>query len=129
MARRPDCNRFVSNDEQDPEVESLECDGDGQVTAEVRIVNACAECSTELAEANFSPEVDLEAFAGHSGDGHDVTVDEGDTERTSRTTGKGRGARTFYGFRVSFDVTCTCGATASGEMSDDVQASAMDSLT
>lgn len=53
MARCPDCNKFVSFEEVEPEVNSLEVDSSGYVTAEIRIVNECADCSTELREANL----------------------------------------------------------------------------
>ena len=52
--RCPDCNKFVGNEENEPEVESVEVDDEGHVNAEVRIVNACAECGTDLTEATLS---------------------------------------------------------------------------
>ena len=58
MARCSSCNKFVSFDESEPEVNNLEVDEDGHVTAEVRIVNACAECGEELTEANLEAEAD-----------------------------------------------------------------------
>jgi hypothetical protein len=71
--RCPDCNKFVSNNEADPEVQddspALE---DGGVSVEVRIVNECADCGTELTEANFEQTVDFDAevVKAHTGDGH-----------------------------------------------------------
>ena len=56
--RCPDCNKFVSFDEADPEVNTLGIDEDGQVNAEVRIVNTCADCGTELKEITFEMEHD-----------------------------------------------------------------------
>jgi hypothetical protein len=52
-----------------------------------------------------------------------------DTQRSSRTEGKGRGTRTFYGARVGFTVKVTFrGATSEfeGSVEDDIQASSMD---
>jgi len=53
------------------------------------------------------------------------------TERTSRTTGKGRGQRTFYGFELTATVTCSCGKLGDGfgvqvVLSEDIQASSME---
>lgn len=68
MANRcPDCNKFVSLETQEPEVESLELDvvrnADGPVgllvTAEIKIIRACQECGTEIRTATLSFEQDL----------------------------------------------------------------------
>lgn len=66
--RCPDCNRFVSFDE--PEVEILaEQVEDGEYTVEARIVLVCAECSTELKEANLeNTEYFQHDCAGHPED-------------------------------------------------------------
>ncbi len=53
MARCPDCNKFVSLEEVEPEVNTLEVDEEGIIEADVRIVNACADCGTELKEYTF----------------------------------------------------------------------------
>lgn len=68
MANRcPDCNKFVSLENQDPEVESLELDvqrnADGPVglfvSAEVKICRACQDCGTEIRTNTFTFEQDL----------------------------------------------------------------------
>lgn len=131
MARCNNCNKFVSIEEQDPEVNGLEVDDDGNVTAEVRIVNACADCGDELTETTFNMEgkVDLD-HNSQPGKEHELSAEEdGDSERTTRTEGKGRGLRTFYGAALECEVTCTCGATSTLRLSDDIQASRMDSLS
>ncbi len=51
--RCPDCNKFVSMEVSDPEVDTLEVDTDGTVNITVRIVRTCAECGTELKEATL----------------------------------------------------------------------------
>ena len=48
--RCPDCNKFVSFDEGEPKVQSIEIDTSG-VKCEVRIVMNCGECGQELKEA------------------------------------------------------------------------------
>lgn len=133
MARCPDCNKFVPYEEQDPEVE-VEIDEEGTVTGTVRIVNACGECGTELREATFevdAPEYGLaaEELAKHTGEGHGLEVEEQSSERTTRQEGKGRYAKSFYGYDLAFRVTCSCGQLKiEGQTNDDIQASSMDEL-
>ena len=134
MARCPDCNKFVSYEEEAPEVE-LEVDAEGMVTGTVRIVNACGECGTELREATFEvdgPEYGLtaEQLAKHAGQGHSLEVEEQSSERTDRQEGKGRYAKKFYGYDLAFRVTCSCveGLKVEGSCNDDIQASSMDEL-
>jgi hypothetical protein len=134
--------KFVGNDEQEPEVESPEISEEGVVTVSVRIVNACTDCGTELSEASFeleSHEV-ADAVVAHRKSCPDrltapppeLEVEEDSSERTRREDGKpntpSRYRRTYYGARVEFTVTCTCGWTVSGSVEDDVAASGMDSL-
>ena len=52
MARCPDCNKFVSYDDGDVDVQSEDVES-GEVRVEVRIVKTCAECGTELKEATL----------------------------------------------------------------------------
>ena len=69
MARCPDCNKFVSYDEDyEPEVsdEAVNIDGEGEdatatITATIRIALPCAECSTELAETSLDWEYEITA--------------------------------------------------------------------
>jgi hypothetical protein len=154
MARCPDCNKFVSLDSsQDPEV-TVDVDETGEVTCAFQIANACEQCGTEMYTAEFDTSVNADAIvrvedsmtladwlkrcqefkatgamAEDEDDEIDLEVDEGDLERTSRTEGKGRGTRTFYGARVGFTVKVTFrGATSEfeGSVEDDIQASSMD---
>ena len=83
--RCPDCSKFVSFEEQDPEVDGLEISEDGQITGSVRIVNGCAECSTELTESNFDIDVSIEVPKGHEGEGHELEIEDDGCERTSRS--------------------------------------------
>lgn len=136
--RCPDCNKFVSFDEADPEVDELEIDDDGQITCSVRITNTCAECGTELKEATLELEDEV-AVDGHSGDDHELQIIEAGTERTSRSgyykkgewvSAGGRYAKTYYGADVSYEVTCLCGKleAITGSIGDDVQASGMEEM-
>ena len=143
--RCPDCNKFVGmDDSNEPEVEDVDVDDEGCVTAEVRIANCCSECGTELKEAQFSLEgqVPLATFRGHvcpdekPEEGVEASesmplleADEETSERTSRTEGKGRGTRTYYGVDIVVRVKCGCGEKSEYvKMSDEVQASGMDEL-
>ena len=70
--RCPDCNKFVSFDtEQDPEL-NLDFDDEGRITGDARIVNACAECSTELKEHTF--DVDSEDLVSVLEDHRDEVI-------------------------------------------------------
>lgn len=142
--RCPDCNRFVSFEEQEPEINEMALHEDGLVKCEVRIVNACQDCGTELTES----QVDLEYDAGDDIETHKIEclhreawevkedydgieiVEEG-AERENRTEGKGRGMRTYYGATVTFSLKCPlCGENIveSHSMSGDVQASDMQEM-
>lgn len=125
--RCPDCNKFVSYDEPDVEVSNLEADEDF-VRLDIRVSLRCAECGTDLKEA------DIEVVADYDGPEHekndcDVTAEETDCEPDVKVVGSGRYAKTFYGARVGVRVTCACGAL---DQSLDVygheQASAMEEM-
>lgn len=144
--RCPDCNKFVSQELQDPEVNDLTIDGSGNVMADVRIVAACADCGTELKEANLQIEEDLsDTLAGHlDGDEgeHSLEIEEEGVEsiddyKTTDRHGKPiknpRYQTHLYGARVDFKVTCSCQAEGAdplhcGQIEDTVEASSMDEL-
>ncbi len=143
--RCPDCNKFVGYDQPDPEVNDVTVDGD-TVRASVRVVLNCAECSTELKEAEVEAEaeIDSEILEAHpekddagNPTNHSLEVEEGSIDPTDRTEGKGRGMRTFYGFELEATLSCSCGGPIrpDGEeteetinLSGDVQASSMDEV-
>lgn len=135
--RCPDCNKFVAYDDAEPEVQSLEVNDDGAVTASVTRTLTCAECGTELKSAeielNGEPTDEVAAHLKTAGE-HELAIDETGVEATSRSDSPGRPARyqrTYYGVELSYRVTCTtCGGEWSdeGTLSDDVQASSMDEL-
>lgn len=154
MARCGDCNKFVSLDsDSDPEI-NLDVGEDGAVSGDVRIENNCAECGTTLRSCTFDVAVSADEIKDENGktlaswlegltpqgrESVSFEIEEGNVERTSRTEGKGRGVRTFYGALVEFDViakiegdetaepkTIDVERTFSGRFEDDVQASSMD---
>ena len=138
--RCPDCNKFVSFDEGEPEVNNIDVDSEGNVTANVRITNNCAECSQELTEANFDLEADhVDDCKEHVGKGHELSVEDNGCERTDRSgffkKGKfvpayGRYAKHFYGVELSYTITCSCGKleNVDGVLRDEIQGSSMDGL-
>ena len=68
--RCPDCSKFVSMENNDPECDSIDATISGQsiqVCAEVRAVRACADCGTELKDLSLSleKEIDLHDFEGY----------------------------------------------------------------
>lgn len=143
--RCPDCNKFVSTDSSsDPEVSDLEI-ADGVITGSVRILNTCADCSTELTEATFDLTIDVSGdIASHSEEPgtHQFEVAEASAERTDRRETHDRRNRvipvrfqkTFYGARVGVDLSCTCQPEGSPpwcitlHWEDAIQASYMDAV-
>lgn len=142
--RCPSCNKFVSNEEQDPEEQELRIDLESvathpkapdtkeiRISGEVRIVNACVECGEELAEAVFQIDLGMQIPVEHDGEKHELEVSLDGLERVSKTEGKGRGTKTFYGAEGTLTVMCECGELEGvAELwSDYIQASDMDQLT
>lgn len=131
--RCPDCNKFVSFEDGEPEVESIDVDDAGGVTASVRVVDTCAECSTELREYTFELEGEPAFEDGKDHDEHGgMEIEHDDPERTERMSGDAktpfRYRKRFIGVIVHYTVTCECGATYEGDLADDVQASSMEEL-
>lgn len=119
------CNKFVSQDEGDPELSNEEI-SEGHVTAECRIVQNCQECSTELKDYTFNIELSTKEFNKCKGDEHDIEVEFSEPASTSRIEGKGRRFRTFYGATAECHVKCSCGKEENLEWSDECQASDME---
>lgn len=139
------CSKFVSFEERDPEVSSVEVSPEGHVVVEVGIVNECAECGQDLKSAEFQMEADCEEAEKHLAEipeetrtDHQLEAEENGSERTSksgyydRKTGKfvnrfGRYAKHFYGASVDVLVSCSCGEFESTvTLQDEIQASGMD---
>lgn len=101
--RCPDCNKFVSFEERDPEDIILEIDANGLVTGSCRITNNCVECGTELkgADIDLEGQVDVKDHKKC-----ELSIEESGSTREQKSEGKGRYAKTFYGAEVTFNVTC-----------------------
>ena len=128
--RCPDCGKFVSMDNADPEVSSLEAELDGEsikVCCSVRAVRTCADCSTELKSLDLELEETLEiaALSGYAelaeenrtvlqellageieGGEIEVEVEEGGAETDE--SGGGRYKKNLLTTTVTADVTVTC---------------------
>lgn len=128
--RCPDCNKFVPYD--DPhEVETeneLELDNH-EITGSLRLVLKCAECGTELKDASVDISQSVEIDDKHKD--HELTLDADEPEAATKTEGKGRGTKTFYGATVQCRVTCSCGEVIEDglEISVYEQASFFNELT
>jgi len=133
--RCPSCNKFVPY--EDPHEVELEGDLEvdliaAEVRADVRVILKCGECGEELKDANISATQDIPGYVpeDHEGDEHDLSVNGNgsDLEPATKSEGKGRGTKMFYGFSLDYKVSCSCGATFEGTLSDFEQASAMNEL-
>ena len=135
MPRCPDCNKFVSIEMSDPEIDSSEVN-DSVIQGTVHLTKTCAECSTELAEAYPEFEIDIQEHVpeGKGEEEHDMkedcewSIESEEAENSEKTEGKGRYAKTFYGAGLTFAVKCSCGheAVVEGEVYE--QASYFDEL-
>lgn len=127
------CNKFAAyDDSNEPEVDIDFNAESGDVSAQVRIYLTHDECGTELKEASFdfSETVPDEILAEHKGEGHELDAEEGNSELTTRSEGKGRYMKTFYGASVEVAVNCECSSEPIWThcFEEDVQASHMDEL-
>ena len=127
------CNKFVSfDDSSEPEINNESIDDNGNVTIEARIVLTCAECGQEMKSGDFTLEttVGADTIEAHKGEGHELEVRAESSEMTTRSEGKGRGTKTFYGVELSCEVHCACQTEPvyTEDLSDDMQASYMDEL-
>jgi len=134
--RCPDCNRFVSLEQEEPEADvditSREPIVDTQqeltITGSVRLVLVCAECGTEMAEANL--DVEEEHTFCHAKSGCQGTVAaETEAELADRYEGKGRGMRHFYGVDLTVILECEeCNAHEEVSIHEEEQADSFDEL-
>lgn len=137
------CQKFVSYEGgEEPEILSEEIDQGGAISVEVHLPKNCGDCGTELAYADFTLEDTIDIPEDHEGDDHRFELELDTPEQTDRVQDKYynkkkkewmplksamRYRKSFYGVSVSYRVNCSCGAEiASGELSDEVQASALE---
>lgn len=119
--RCPDCNKFVSQEAGDPEVEDLTYTT-GTITGQVHITQNCAECGNTLKEAYLDVEIDSQFCSDND---HEVSMDES-VSNADRSEGTGRYRKTFYGADLTIKLTCSCGKEGEATWHDDIAASSMD---
>jgi hypothetical protein len=128
--RCPDCNKFVSYGEPDPEILSSEVE-DNQLTVDVRVILDCSECGTELKETTLTIEKDLteiDDFCDCKNAEFEIVLES--AILYSRSEGKGRGTKTFYGADIEVEIKCSkCGKTYIIKEAKDEQASCFEELT
>lgn len=140
MPRCPDCSKFVSLEttaEMNGEVSVAE---DGQITADIRLIRNCADCSTELKDTNLDLEGKVETEEPcKDGTEHSWELDEEgepepyDRAQTTDKNGKpiksSRYIKTFIGVELTVGVKCTvCGTEVEVTLKDEVPAGSFDEL-
>jgi hypothetical protein len=105
--RCPDCNRFVSLEMEEPEIEACDVDPGGELEITARLVKVCAECGTEIRECYLEITKTFSCPPWDSDDAPESTVDVeyDDFENTERYEGKGRYQKTFHGIEGSVTAT------------------------
>lgn len=123
--RCSECNRMVAQEAADVEVSDEKYEEE-TLQATVQIAQVCAECGNVLKEYTFDVDQAVDDFhkEGYKEE-HVVEVDV-NAENDDKTEGTGRGAKKFYGAKVIFGLTCSCGETTQVDWEDYIQASSMD---
>jgi hypothetical protein len=135
--RCPDCNKFVSLEMSEPEInEDLDSNDEGEITGSVRIVRTCAECGTELKEATLELKGDISeelpekptVAEGATAPTYEVTIEVDGTEALEE--GGGRYKKSFFGAEISFTATCSWDPEwkYDGTVSEKIAASHMEEL-
>ncbi len=138
--RCPDCSKFVSLENNEPEINdlSLTHNGEGQfaVTLDCRHVRACAECSTELKSIDISEELNptIQEFDGFDAlseaqkasiiealDSGEIEVDCDEGDVNVEESGGGRYKKNL--------ITVTVGANLTLEFTPEVTAEENEKIT
>ena len=132
------CSKMRGYELGDPEVDldiELGDNGEGVIIGTVRIVLQCSDCANELKESTFdinteNTPLDLSTHVMDKDNEHPTHNLElsHDIEISSRSEGKGRGTKTFYGFEGEVVINCSCNSEFSDYIviKDEIQASQMD---
>ena len=137
--RCPDCNKFVSMEMSEPELESeLEFDPEiGTILGTVRIERTCAECGTLLKEGQLEMEGELVGEDAAMMEAHLKLHKKGPDQEVFEVHDVGLDAieegsrkKSFYGAVVHFTIECSCDKNfaVSGSMEDKMAASDMDEV-
>jgi len=130
--RCPDCSKFVSMENADPEVNDIEGQADIAnviITASVRGVRNCAECGTELKDCDMDMEdtVDVEQLDGFKKltevqqagllaalEAGEAEIEVEDNGGEVDEAGGGRYAKNMLTTRILYKLTITFKAVESG---------------
>lgn len=124
MARCSSCNKFVSLEMQDPEVENLNYD-EGHISGDVKISRVCVECNQEMKEASFEIAETIEPFCKCTEP--DVKVGEPTVENVEE--GGGRYKKSYFGYELNVELTCEkCKATTDFSIKEKIAAGDMDEV-
>lgn len=143
--RCPDCSKFVSLNQEEPEENSaFEIDAEGEITGELRAVLTCAECGTEMKDTTFDFSETPDEIAEHLDEAtkrafdadsvepevHELTVNGAAYDSTERYSDNKyyRARRHYYGVRAEISVECSCGESWTITLEEDQQASSFDDL-
>ncbi len=156
--RCPDCNKFVSFDEPQCELQEVRVENH-TVCADVRVVLNCQDCGTELKdydfntehefqheckpvdqrEADWKPDEDYKPEEDGEESEKFTVEDDGDPTGTDRLETKDRHGKPiknsrymkkFYGFEMEVGVKCRCCGEPFGvHLQDEAQASGFNELT
>ena len=125
MARCANCNKSVSLEFQEPEVEDdPQVDSDGEVTCSVRLVRTSECCGDELKTATL--EMSGKVIIPDEHKDHDLGAR---VEQVSQVEeGGGRYAKSYFGAEVEIEVHCACQdvTLANITLTDKIAASEMD---
>jgi hypothetical protein len=110
MARCPETNKFEGLEFNDPEVDEIEVDEAGNVTASVRLERTCNGCGEIAKEATLDMESDAccdEAAKHLKTEGkHQLSVESDSVDQIEE--GGGRYKKSYFGATVSFTIACSC---------------------
>jgi hypothetical protein len=132
--RCPDCNKFVSLELQEPEL-NLNVEGDS-ITGQVRLVLTCVECGNEGKETNLDIDLALDHDCDRAEDDFEL-VDEAaetteryqDKDRHGKPIKNPRYRRHYYGAEITATVCCNkCGKEFEVTETVEEQASGFEEL-
>ncbi len=139
--RCPDCEKFVSFDEPQCDIEDENITDEGQISGSVHIVLPCGECGTELKETNLEFEAEIDHDCAEKGDaGFELTMDDPqpfdeyrgkDKKKKDGTVIKAplRYQKHYYGAEISGTAKCNrCGIEIEFNTKVDEQGSAFDDM-
>ena len=135
------CQKFASLEAAEPETPDVTVNAESEeVSGEIRLVLACADCGGELKETNLEFVANVNDLYDHAvacdkADNLEASVDS--VETTDRYADKDRHGKPiksfryrkhFYGVELSGTITCGCGSTWEWSTTAEQQAGGFDEL-